>query len=109
MINIKFSSNWNGKLAPDVMIMSTIRRHNLIYSEGLSVELFLKDVRVGSGFIKMCLTLPFGEMNLNSIMMDTGYGYVESRKIFSNFFRCTNEELDKELINYIVIQKYKIK
>lgn len=107
MDSIKFSCNWNGKLNNTFFTTIRASRPSRII-EGRDYEIWLNNQFLFTAEIKKVHTLKLGEITPEWIMIDTGYSYTESLKIFANFFHCaTPEQAKQETVDHILLQRVK--
>jgi hypothetical protein len=107
MYKIFFTHDWNGKLGAKVKYFTTIRKSkNGFYREGLGYEIWLNNQHQFNAELKSLHTLEFGKIHPNTIMIDTGYSYDESCKIFMNFLKVkTIDELKSTVVDHLLLQR----
>ena len=107
MDRINFSTNWNGKLNPDAKFFTTIRKYSPVkHIEGRDFEIFLKDRYLFKAELYQVFTVSFGAIHPNTIIIDTGYSYDESCKLFMNFLHCTTiDQLKAEKVDHLLFKK----
>lgn len=112
MAHIKFSTNWNNKLA--CMAFTTIRLFNPEkYKIGETYEIFLtsnkKDAFIGLAEIVEIRHFKLENLNNFMAMIDTGYSADDCTDIIVKMYKNSVKDWSKQYFSFILLKKINIK
>ena len=96
---IRFSYNWNGKLA--CQAFTTIRPASALYETGERYQIFLKDEHLFDAVIIEKRRFPVSKINDFVAYLDTGYNAEECKKIINRMYKGKVTEVDFILLRRV--------
>lgn len=116
MNRLKFSTNWNNKL--DCKVFTTIRLFNDKYLQGSEHEILLKNkegkVEIngtryqlkGRAIVRLSYKIPVGKLSQGVCLIDTGYSFVQVRKMLSTMYKNRVENFNDDTMMSLVFLEY---